>query len=408
MIKRIFNAGAVLAALVLAGCGGGGDPAVQATRTAADVVINDPVAPPDTGAFIKLAQDMRSCADLKNRLWLIDGKNIFWDRAGNGCPDMNWSQKLYGATPQALLCSSEDSIAGPVTKCADDSKRALFDIVSKHADAANLGLDGSHKVEPIAIPAPVVTELPFTSIGKFGNAGVKTAQNVVIKDAAAYAMLWDAVVAGMNGAPPAPPVDFSHQMVVGVFLGANALSCGSTMGISKVSLQDGKIVVDYETRTPAGPIRCMAIMDGAPMELVTVERSDAPVQFVAHHVELVMALAVDENPNSGIHTARNIIVSDQSSWEQLWAEHAGKDKPAPAIDFSRQMVIGLFSGWGSYCNGMLLDSITNDGKQLTVNYFHTLPPPGMACIALVRSPAILVAIDRTALPITFHKETISR
>ncbi|GAB3464026.1 hypothetical protein GCM10027321_27330 [Massilia terrae] len=406
MIKRIFSAGTVLLALVLAGCGGGGDGVAPTTKTAADVVINDPVI--DSAAFVKLAVGMSSCADRKNRLWVIDGKQVFWDRAGYGCPDMNWSQKLYGATPDALQCSSEDSIAGPQTRCADDSKRALFDIVSKNADAANLGLDSSHKVVPIMIPEPMQTALPFMSIAKFGNNGVKARQNVVIKDADAYAKLWNSVVVGMTGAPPAPAVDFSRQMVVGVFAGANALSCGSMLGVSKVSLRDGNIVVDYEIRKPSGPIVCMAIVDGAPMELVTIDRSDAPVQFVRHDVELMMALAVDDSADSGIHTAREIIINDQSSFEQLWTDHAGKDKPMPSIDFSKKMVIGLFAGWVSYCDGLVLDSITNDGKQITVNYFRTVPPAGTACIAMVRSPAILVAIDRTLLPIYFHKDTITR
>lgn len=403
MRKNFFSAGALLLALALAGCGGGGNISVQTSKAAAEVVIGDPVI--DSAPFVKLAQGMSACADRKNRLWVIDGKMVFWDRAANGCPDMNWSQKLYGITPDALLCSSEDSIAGPQIRCADDSKRALFDIISKHADAANLGLDSSHKVVSITVPPPVVTALPFTSIAGFGNNGVKTAQNVVIKDAAAYAKLWESVVAGMAGAPP---VDFARQMVVGVFVGANALSCGSMMGISKVSMQDGKIVVDYEIRNPAGPIRCMAIMDGAPMELVAIDRSDAPVQFVRHDVALVMALMVDESSDSGIHTPREIIVNDQSSWEQLWADHAGKDKPAPAIDFSKKMVIGLFGGWLGYCDGLALDSITNDGKQLTVNYVRTVPAPSRVCIAMVHSPAILVAIDRTTLPINFHKGTVTR
>lgn len=406
MIKRIFSAGTVLLALVLAGCGGGGSSVSSATKTAADVVVNDPVI--DSAAFVKLALGMSSCADRKNRLWVIDGKQVFWDRAGYSCPDANWSQMLYGATPDALQCSSQDSIAGPQTRCADESKRALFDIVSKNADAANLGLDSSHKVVPIMIPEPFVKDLPYTSIGRLGNTGVKTAQNVVIKDAAAFAKLWESVVTSTNGAPQMPTVDFSRQMVLGVFLGANQLSCGSTMGISRVTTQDGSIVVDYEIRTPEGPIRCMAIMDAAPMDLVTVERSDAPVQFVQHRVSTLMALAVDETANSGIHMAREIIISDQSSWEQLWADHAGKDKPLPSIDFSKKVVIGLFAGWTGYCDGLQLDSITNDGKKVTVNYFRTLPSPYVDCITLVRSPAILVAIDRTSLPIYFHKDTITR
>jgi hypothetical protein len=358
--------------------------------------------------FVKLSQSMNGCADRKNRLWVIDGKMVFWDRAANGCPDMNWSQKLYGATPDALLCSSEDSFAGPVTKCADDSKRALFDIITRNADAANLGLDSSHKVTAVTITLPVIKPLSFNAIAKFGNNGNKAKENVVIKDAAAYARLWELVVSGMTGAPPAPPVDFSRQMVVGVFAGANALNCGSMLGVSKVSLQDGTIVVDYEIRKPTGPIACLAIVDGAPMELVAIDRSDAPVQFVRHDVELTRALFIDDTGDSGIHQARELVINDESSWAQLWADHAGPGKPVPPIDFSKKVVIGMFAGWDSYCNGLRFDSITNDGKQLTVNYFRTLPVEGTACIAIVHSPAILVEIDRTTLPIVFHKDTIAR
>lgn len=401
MMKRIFGAAAAVTALLLAGCGGGNGASISVTKTASDIVINDPVVI-DRVAFLALAQGA-SCAERKNRLWIIDGKQVFWDRAGNSCPDANWSQTLYGASPDKRLCSSMDSIAGPQTRCDDESKRALFDTIVKNADAANLGLDSSHKVEAITITLPVIKPLAYTEIAKFSNNGMKGKQDLVIKDAASLSALWAVVTAGMGSGPQEPLVDFTRQMVVGVFPGANALTCGSDLDISRVSNQDGKLVVDYEVRRLNGPVACLPIVDGAAMVLVAIDRSDAQVQFVRHDVELVKTLMIHQSGDSGIHQAREIIVNDQSSWEQLWADHAGKDTPAPVIDFSRQVVLAMFAGPVNYCNGLLFDSVSNDGKQLSVNYFLTGPRPDTACIALVRYPATLVAIDRTALPIVFHK-----
>src|ERR1051325_10327498 len=65
--------------------------------------------------FVELARKAQ-CADVRNRLFVIDQTLVFADSAGN-CADASYSQILYGKTVDAVLCVNHDSIAGPVKKC---------------------------------------------------------------------------------------------------------------------------------------------------------------------------------------------------------------------------------------------------------------------------------------------------
>lgn len=73
---------------------------------------------------------------------------MLWGRAGN-CADNSDDTVLTGATPQAVLCSLGDGIAGPRTGCTDERARALFDTMPKNLDKAGLVLGAGHKVEPV-------------------------------------------------------------------------------------------------------------------------------------------------------------------------------------------------------------------------------------------------------------------
>ncbi|GAB3437678.1 hypothetical protein GCM10027320_24610 [Massilia solisilvae] len=404
MNKRIFGAVPALLALLLAGCGGGGDAKdVQIASQKENVPVPQAL---DTAAFIKLAQG-ETCADQKNRLWLIDGKQVFWDRASARCPDNSYSRKLFGATPDALLCSTSDSIAGPQTSCANDTARALFDTVQKNLEAPNLGLDASHKVEPIPFQynGPVLgTAMPFTTLAKESNSAITRSLNVVIRDQSSFAQLWADNYANNSVVPPMPAVDFSQNMVIGVFLGDSSVACGG-VAIVDVLATKTKVTVDYERRHAPPDTACIAVVEHQ-MHLVTVARSDAPVEFVAHDANAVPVKLIDFVGNSGVQNAREVVVKDAASWAALWSEHAGKDKALPAVDFSKQMVVGVFLGPVMSCESLRLDGATNDGKQIRVSYTHMLPPMGVMCIATVAYPSQLFVIDRSDLPVVFTKETM--
>ncbi|MDQ1254060.1 MAG: hypothetical protein QG646_3280 [Euryarchaeota archaeon] len=87
------------------------------------------------------------CADLKNRLFLIDGCTVLWDRGGN-CPDNAYSVTLFGSSVDNILCSLSDSIAGPRKFCNDQNYEDMFETIINNLDDPDLGLEG-HTVESI-------------------------------------------------------------------------------------------------------------------------------------------------------------------------------------------------------------------------------------------------------------------
>jgi hypothetical protein len=151
-VKHRIAAAAVatVVATALAACGGGNS-GVDDKLAGQGVAVGEPNgALPIAADFIAKAQEA-ACADTRNRLFMIDKTMVFWDRAGS-CVDNTYSRTLYGATPQALLCTLADSIAGAQITCADARSRALFDTIVAHLDRADLGLGGGHQVEALAIP----------------------------------------------------------------------------------------------------------------------------------------------------------------------------------------------------------------------------------------------------------------
>lgn len=151
LFTALLGAAALAGALSLAGCGGGGG-TIADQLAGQGVAVGEPNGvTPIAADFIAKAQEA-SCTDQRNRLFMIDKSMVFWDRAGT-CPDNAYSRNLYGATPQALLCSIADSVAGPQTICADDKLRALLNLIVANLDRTDLGLGASHQVEALVIPA---------------------------------------------------------------------------------------------------------------------------------------------------------------------------------------------------------------------------------------------------------------
>jgi hypothetical protein len=102
---------------------------------------------PDPRPFVEMARQS-DCADRTNRLFLIDGALVFWDKAGS-CADAAYSQTLFGATPRDVLCRYGDSIAGPRKECTDPRFEKQFDIILAHLDRPDLGLGPGHTVRPL-------------------------------------------------------------------------------------------------------------------------------------------------------------------------------------------------------------------------------------------------------------------
>lgn len=390
--------------MLVAGCGGSDSQTTTRTQQAAQgIAVGEPNGGvPVASEFVKLAQQ-ESCGTVRNRLYLIDNKQVFWDRAGT-CPDNAYAQRLYGATPDAVLCETTDTLAGPKTFCANDTVRKLFETIQANVNLSNLGLDATHKVELIPFLPKSGTSIAYETLVKSPFSGVTQAQNVVVRDQAAWDKLWAAHSSNRPDVSTMLRVDFTTKMVVGVFEGNNPIGCGN-MGIVGVRSQDGAMVVDYEERVSRGDVACPAVITN-PMQLVLVDRNDAKAEFVPHKVDLLAVATLDATKNSGVRDPRDVVIKDREAWATLWAEHAGKSSPLPEVDFGKQMVIGVFLGnRPNGCYGTRIDTISSDGKKITVRHTDSVPGPAVLCTLNIPSPAVLVAVNRSDLPVAFASET---
>jgi hypothetical protein len=274
---RAMSALPVAAVLLagLAGCGGGS--ASQPDRQASQsIAVGEPA--PGTLAladFLAMAREA-SCTENRNRLFIIDGKQVLWDHAGN-CADASYEQMLFGARPDAVLCSNGDTIAGPRMSCPDAASRSSFETIVKNLDKADFGLGSAHKVERVDFLPKAGTRMPFERVASDSLSGVAQKKNLVIKDEAAWARLWAEHTAGRTPAPELPKVDFTNRMLVGVFLGDTG-NC-RTIGIPRVVAGTASVKVEVDERTLQTFAVCPAMMT-QPMEIAAIDRSDIPVEFV--------------------------------------------------------------------------------------------------------------------------------
>ncbi len=100
----------------------------------------------DLQPFIGMATQAGCARDL-NRLVVIDGAMVLWERRDSGCPDGSYEIGLYGASPDESLCRISDTIAGPRLSCQDESLQPMFKTIVDHTEDADLGLGNKHTVD---------------------------------------------------------------------------------------------------------------------------------------------------------------------------------------------------------------------------------------------------------------------
>jgi hypothetical protein len=102
----------------------------------------------DLTAFKAMAASA-DCDDIRNRLFLIDERMVFWDREGN-CADGHYTLALFAETVDTFLCRRSESIGGPnTTQCTVESYRDMFETMIHNLDDPQLGLGPGHTVEPV-------------------------------------------------------------------------------------------------------------------------------------------------------------------------------------------------------------------------------------------------------------------
>ena len=112
---------------------------------------------------------------------------------------------------------------------------------------------------------------------------------------------------------------------------------------------------------------------------------------------------VERGGQSRIDQPRQVTARTEAEWTALWREHA-PGRPAPAVDFSLEMVLGVFLGSRPTPGyGVEIVAARQQGGELVVQYRETPPPTGRILAQLITSPFVIVARPRHQGPVRFEK-----
>ncbi len=123
----------------------------------------------------------------------------------------------------------------------------------------------------------------------------------------------------------------------------------------------------------------------------------------------VALTTIAREQQSGVSDVRRLVIRDEATWRAFWTEFVSSRAPAPtrpAVDFDRSMVLVATMGTqrsGGYA--ILIDrAYREDGALVAV--VRTLTP-GPACMTMqsLTSPADIVVVARSGLPVRFEELT---
>lgn len=133
----------------------------------------------------------------------------------------------------------------------------------------------------ITVLAPCILSLTvlaaqamFTNVAKGDVSGQQIAKQVTVRTAADWKALWK----DHGPAEKMPAVDFTKNMVVGIFLGSKP-STGHEVEIVGVRTQEKDLIMEYVQKQPArGTLAAQILTE--PYHLVSVPRHAGTVRFI--------------------------------------------------------------------------------------------------------------------------------
>lgn len=103
---------------------------------------------------------------------------------------------------------------------------------------------------------------------------------------------------------------------------------------------------------------------------------------------------VEKGDQSNVESAKQVLVRTEAEWTQLYRQH-NFDKPAPKIDFSREMIVAVFMGSRptSGFSTAVVSALAANGALL-VRYTESVPASGGVTAQVLTFPFHIVAIPK--------------
>lgn len=154
------------------------------------------------------------------------------------------------------------------------SLAALLVVACRPSDAPTSAFSN----DPHAAPIPL-TRFSSDSTAFAQYSGVMQAENLVIRDAAAWSDLWQQIHATVTPMPPVPAVDFSQEMVVASALGSKS-SGGYNVLLTDAARDTSGVVVAVQVTSPGAHCAVTQALT-QPIDIARLVKTDGAVRFAA-------------------------------------------------------------------------------------------------------------------------------
>ena len=112
---------------------------------------------------------------------------------------------------------------------------------------------------------------------------------------------------------------------------------------------------------------------------------------------------IEKGDQSNIDSTRQAVARSEAEWRALWKQH-NFDRPAPKVDFSKEMVVAVFMG-SRPSAGFSTEIVAVEPKAdgLVVRYKETPPGADRMTAQILTFPYFMAAVPKKAGQVTFEK-----
>jgi len=146
-------------------------------------------------------------------------------------------------------------------------------------------------------------------------------------------------------------------------------------------------------------LRGQNLLSGVAIAVVAAAMMDP-----ARAAQAALPRTIAKGDQSNIESPAQVLARTEAEWIDLWRRHAG-DRERPPVDYSREMVAGVFMGVrpNAGYSTTIISSLEVKGV-LVVRYTETIPPRDAVTAQIITSPYHLVAIPKaTVTDVKFEK-----